>query len=331
MKFSTICEKIKSGEFSIDNCGHKTNDLKGNLLRRYHRAVENAAGANDGKWKGKAENIDLRMRAYYQKDLDWEYSVNTKGGEPEYVFGNEEHCFCCGETLFYTFNGNGLSLNVRYNNDKKIENPTGADINLFGGTGSFEIYNCEYSDLTPLSVDIEVSDKLAFANWFPCHDADSPEGDKYIGDFDLCSVRGRRGVAKWKAENQNIAYTQTDSCGGTSIWMNKGRTHGYITKGYIGEDDEETTSLEFLKDYEKVGQTDVAVWRVEMADSAKVDIDKVKERWRIDGDYPHAAVVKVPTGKWAMTTHYDVRHSLSDGILAEIRFCGDIREFPQNP
>ena len=75
----------------------------------------------------------------------------------------------------------------------------------------------------------------------------------------------------------------------------------------------------FLKGYKNVGETDVTVWRVEMADSAKINLKKLKEKWDYEGKYADSAVLKVPTGKWSLTSYYDTRHKDSNEILAEIR------------
>jgi len=56
-----------------------------------------------------------------------------------------------------------------------------------------------------------------------------------------------------------------------------------------------------------------------MADSAKIDINKFKEKWNAEGNYPDAAIVTVPKGKWSLTSHYDVYHKLNKNILAEIK------------
>lgn len=323
MKFSEICEKIRSGEFTIDQCGHTTNDLKRNVIERYERMVANAAGANDGKWgsitEGKAEDpekVNAEMRSFYQRDLDREFKPADLTEEDDrridYVFHCEDYCFSCGETLHYSFNGNGLSLNIRFNNNKKIKDEKYGK--LFGGYGAFEFYNCEYQNREALSLNIQTTGKLIFANWFPEFSDDCPEGKKYTTEYSLNSLRGRINIAEWKAKNQNIFYTQVGSCGCTNIWINKPRNHGFITVGYL-EDDEE---VEFLKDYKCVGRTDVAVWRVEVADYSKVDLNELKKRdWKINGAHSDVTAIKVPKGEWKFTSHYDVNHPLHEGILAE--------------
>jgi hypothetical protein len=97
---------------------------------------------------------------------------------------------------------------------------------------------------------------------------DALEDEQHSDNYSLNSLRGRTNIAKWKAANQNIAYTQTDSCGHTYIWMNKERTAGFITR-YM---------------------------------------DAVDSKVMPD--------VKVPKGRWSLTSHYNVLHPKNEGILA---------------
>jgi len=302
MKFSDICERLKTGEFTVNNCGHKVNDPLPYILGNYEKVIANANGANDGNWdkEGKYpdKNWDADMREYYQRELDMDYPISVSG-MPEYLFRPDgKKCFCCGEDLKFPFNGKGLSLNVRYN-DK---------------ANHFEFLDsCECANLTPLTVDIDITDKLVLANWMPDYREDTYEDEKYSREYDLNSAFGRRNIAIWKAQHQNVGYTQTGSCGSVYIWLNKDKTQGFLTS-YVDELDEKN-SCPFLKGYKNVGMTDVAVWRVEMADTAKINLETLKQKHSV------VVVVKVPKGKWALTSYYDIKHKLGPDILAEIKYC----------
>lgn len=326
MKFSDICKKIKSDEFTIDNCGHNCNDLKEHLLDYYNRHVEYANGAGDGKWNksnDKNKVSDKEMREFYRRDLDRDYNIPKISERLDWISQFESFCFACGENVHFTFNGKGISANVVFDREAINKNIK----HKWLRKGQFVIKNqCDYAKLPPLTVEIDISDKLVFANWFPDFQGDCPKEDEFTTPYSLNAVRGRINIAKWKAANQNIAYTQVGGCGRTAIWMNKERNKGYITSGYFGESDEFWNEEKkkymlpsFLKGFEEVGNTDVSVWRVEMADSAKIDINKLKEKWDTEGTYTEAAIIKVPKGKWSLTSHYDVYHKLHKDILAEIK------------
>lgn len=320
MKLRDICEKLKAGEIEIDTCGHQTNDLKENILDRYQHSLENENGAADGKWTlydGKTmEETNEQMRALYTRELDYDYDSTreTNKQDVECISHWEDYCFCCGERLRYSFDGKKLNLNVRFVSGAKF------------GMGRYQYYNCEWNTNIPHTVEINVTDKLIFANWMVGTDADAPEGKEYSHEFELNCLRGKINIANWKAANQNIAYTQTGSCGSTSIWMNAKKDHGYICEGYIderedlyNEETEEYDLPEFLKGYKKIGRTDVAVWRVEMSDIASVDVEAIKKKWRTSGQYSDAVITTAKKGRWSLTSHYEVIHPLSKGILAEIR------------
>lgn len=328
MKFSEICEKLKSGEFTIDKCGHHVNNPLEYVLRKYNHMVENANGANDGKWtafdsdKGNTEeeksaNRDKTMRDIYQRDLDRECEVESDADKSPMTFiggGLESYCFHCGKRMNYSFNGMGFSINMKFDDS-------------LGKYGKF-VYSerCELENPKPYKVKIDVAENLVFANWFANSDGnkdDCPEGERYTEKYDLNAMLGRLNIAKWKAENQNIAYAQIGSCGSTAIWYNKDKNHGYITTAWFSESDEfynEKTKKydipKFLKGYKEIGRTEVGVWRVEMGDTSRVDMNQLYKRFRRD---EYTILQDTPKGTWEFTSYGDVEHEKYEGILAEFK------------
>lgn len=306
MKYREILEKIKSGEFTINKCGHRLNVDEDYLVERYEDTIKLAAGSNDGKWsKGVT---DEGMREMYARELDWECEIDEMINRTR-----EFQCFACGETMALSFNGSGLSANKVFRS-----NPTD------WRKSDYFTLDCQWENRGPYSIDINItSGEMILCNWMLGDDeerlGDCKKEDNYTPEFSLNAESGRFGIANFKSANQNIGYTQTDSCGSVRVFCNRKRnpTHLFLAS-YFDEEDEPKC----MDGFKGVGRVDICVWRVEVTDvkNPLISLDKIKEKWNTTGDYTDAAILKVPNGKWTMTSYYDRLHSESNSILAEIKY-----------
>ena len=308
MKVLEVLELFKSGEISLDLCGHiYRDDLKDKIIENTEHQISYANGANDNKWNSiergeDPEKVNADMRQFYQRRLDDEVVEN------EHCFGLSEiikiHCFCCGEDVHPTLSGNILKFNCCFTrSDDSSKRRYYYDVD----------YNCPLEYGLPLKGVINISEKMVLANFIPTKKADCPEDENRYDSYSLNNYLGRKNITEWKAKAQNVAYGQTGSCGSTTVWLNENKNHVIISEHWWDEEDK-PKELEGFKD---IGTTEVAVWRFEATDTATTDMVECKKVWKeMNHDY---VIAKVKPGKWEFTTYYDQEGK----ILAELKLVKD--------
>jgi hypothetical protein len=149
MKIREICEKVKSGEITVNLAGHSLNFDTAKLIEVYDLTVAKENGLFDGQWK---DSSDEQMRKFFTSQLDLELD-----GDRFYLnaINDRYHIQCnnCGNLLHFTLQGNQLILNQFYNeNTNKIEKQLKE--------------TCDYSQVNPFCGNLSVKGKLIITNYF---------------------------------------------------------------------------------------------------------------------------------------------------------------------
>jgi len=311
MNVTEIIDKVKSGEITLDDCGHCANPYKDQLIEWRDRMTANANGANDGKWKGvgdkdkteeEVKELDARMRDSCRKMVEAE----IREGEPLDYMGGERYCFNCGRDYRYVWTNGKLELRHWWDPNKKPERPS-----PFGGNGEHTVdeNNCEFEEQKPFTGKIAVpSGELVFTNCFR-HLPELPDDVNYGPTYCLNSYAGRYRLSQWMLDNQKIAYGQMGNMS-LAVYVNDAGTEIILGNSYLADNLAEKLSeeaynkltkadwkkLEEIKPgFKKLGDICLDVWRWEAMDSklAKVDADDDN------------VVAKVGAGDWEFTHYYD--------------------------
>lgn len=313
MKVREICNKLRSGEITLDYAGHKVTQTKEILLERFDDNVELAGGSNDGKWRSanepectpeKIAETNASMRSFYQMSIDREIAQEES---LRYVhLGDHWECHCCGEHLHWTLTGDKLQLRNYIVSDKT--KPCGIDF-----VNRPVDYVCPWGVPKPIVGEIKVASRLLLANFFRFED--TPDGDKWSDKYSLSTLSGRNEIAQYKAKEQNIAYGQM---GNTSVgvYVNDAKDSVIIGPNcHPAEYGEYETNAEYkaavdapiFPGYTKVGEISLEVWRWEATELNTVGdkYEELKERDLVEIDVQH--------GDWVFQHNYDVIRQLEDG------------------
>lgn len=325
MKFHEIGQKIKSGEITLDSCGHQISTHR-TLIDIYNDIVANANGAGDNKWRvcedESKSDINLRMRKFYQGHLDQDYHDEDTIHFP---FAHSEKCFGCGENLSWIFNGDRLTLREFYNPDKPRKRP-----DLFGSMGDFDRYpldyRCPYEHPKPFCGSIKVTSPLVFVNFFR-NSEDAPSDVQYSDEWSLSYLRGRENITRHKC-SQNIAYGQMDNMS-IGVYVNSTKDVVIIGPAYHPvewdpeshemTDEEYKTALSkpLFDDFEMVGTIDLRVWRWEATDLNTIGIenyDALKE----DQDCYGVVEIDVQHGAWNFEHYFDRLNEKTDHCYSKL-------------
>lgn len=307
MKVREIYEKLKAGEIELVFNGHQTNATKESVIERYEEDLALSLGSNDGKWKREpsdtetVEEIDAGMRKSYESDLNRDLNFGD-----EFPKLRDNYCFCCGRNLSLMYVEKGIAVDGEYRRN-------------IGRFGEWVSTPCDFDTQVKQSVKITIEKKMVFANWMPTLKDDCPKELQYKREYELNNSLGRFNRMKWKAENQNVAYTQTGSYGSAGIYINKEKDRVIIGSRWMiddGEEENQEDIKEYLKGFKMVGHTEIAVWRVEATDSKNLNLSACKRKWdEINHDYVIADVQK---GTWEMTSYYENFHPLGECVFAEL-------------
>ena len=291
MKIREVCEKVKSGDISINLAGHSLNFDAAKLIELYDLTVAKENGLFDGQWK---DCSDEQMRKFFTSQLDLElyedrFYLNA--------INDRYHIQChnCGNLLYFTLQDNQLVLNQFYNeNTNKIEKQLGE--------------MCDYAQTKPFSGIMKVEGKLLFANYFlkekskkyPNH----PENDNKYFYWSLNSIAGQQRVAKFKLEEYNIAVGQMSNMSiGIYLSLDKKSV-------IVGPDTHPAEYLEYENDkdyydainkplfpkYELIGNLCLDVWRYEATDTTSIgnnielledyiEVDVLNGKWKFEHNF----------------------------------------------
>jgi len=300
MTYQEIMASVESGTIIVDNYGHSTNPLMERLMERYHRAIDYSKGAGDGTWASCTNNVDwtteewnIKMRDHFQRQLDAEYEIG------EDMFDMPEiYCFHCANTMQWVFDGDRISLRKYWDGDKHV---------ITKG-------RCILEFPTPMVTKITTGGHLVFTNFFRCDD--SPEGKKYIPEYDLNSINGRRNIAEYKAKTHNIAYGQMSNMS-VGVFINNSGDSIIIGNPYIGDYIlEAMTEEEYEKNkdrYEEfsiidghklVGTICLDVWRWEAGDRDSLGplLKELESR-----GYTDIVRIECQPGEWEVTHYFDIQ------------------------
>jgi len=268
VKFQEIATRVKSGEITLDSCGHLiSKKIKEDFIKNFEDLVESANGSNDEKWivrEGETmEERNLEMREFYQRMLDREIKENKS-----LVSSEKENCFGCGEKLQWIFNANKLTLREFYN--KEIQNPNRKS------KGDFDAhsldYRCPYEHPKPFVGEIKVSSRLIFANFFRQIE-DSPEDKRYTEFWSLNNLVGRENITKHKCK-KNVAYGQMSNMS-IGIYVNENKDSIIVGpdcnpaeyKKYDSDEEYEAAcDKSVFEGYQLVDTICLDVWRWEATD-----------------------------------------------------------------
>lgn len=317
MKVREICEKLRSGEMTLDFAGHYIGIDLNRLLERYDEQLELENGSNDGKWStDDHQTIEQRnqsMREFFKKGLDREVSEEQSGFK---CLHDLRQCSNCGESLHWTLTGNKLQLRNHYVEDSS------ARLGIRDENYPVD-YICPYNKPKPFESQIEIRSKLLFANFFISIE-DTTDSKKYSKEYSLESVAGRYGIASYKA-NQNVAYGQmTNTCIG--IYLNEAkdsviigpRLHPAEYGDYDTDQEyEDAMSKPLFPGYEMVGELGLDVWRWEATDlltleKTGVSLEQLHEQHACRG----VVEIDVRHGIWRFQHNEDV-----------VRVTGDEKQF----
>lgn len=317
MKLRDICELLKKDEITLDYAGHSIYSDKKYLIERYEDKVALENGQNDGKWSNeRKENIDevnARMRDFYKSNLDSEIEQ-----EDTLRWGNLHdaiECRGCGERLHWTLTGNKLQLRNYYDVHPKYKR-------------GYEFVNhpvdyvCPFKDPKPFIGEIKIESTLLIANFF--HEfEDEPEGQKYSDEYSLDSFAGRFNRAKYKAEQQNVAYGQMGNTS-VNVYLNNEKTSVIIGPTYHPNEfkdfatDEEyyaAMAIPLFPGYELVGRVELEMWRWEATDLKTLEkknttIESLREQEH--NQYRGLVELDVKYGTWKFQHNYDLIRRIGD-------------------
>jgi hypothetical protein len=317
MTFQEVCEGIKAGIVTFDTCGHQVNNsYQEDLLQHYQHALENAAGAKDGKWNlCDNENmavINAKMREFYEHDLKFEWKEDQKAiGMPPEVY-----CCACGHRLHWVRNGQVLALRQYWNGERHLNYPSD--------------YRCPFEHAQPTRGEIRIKSQMVLANFFT-HVRDEPEDEEHSDKWNLNSLLGRTNITRYKAE-RNVAYGQMGNMS-VGIYVHPERKSVIIGDAYILDrrcdgmteaeyDAADHVSLSKIEDHEWAGQFSLCVWRWEATDMVALGEEFHQIALERFGEN-NVVVLDVPHGRWSFEHYYDTDTSPDKAIYARLRWEGE--------
>lgn len=314
MKVREICEKVRSGEITLDYAGHRVGIDKEELLKRFDDNVNLGNGSNDGKWqsiekpddkdKRTPEEINASMRDFYNRHLDFEIEQEDTlrwGG-----LHDHRVCYNCGQYLHWTLTGEKLRLRNHYEEDPKHKRG-------YDWVNHPADYVCPLQEPKPFVGEIKVESQLLLANFFRSIE-DTPQGKEYGEEYSLETMAGRIERAKYKASH-NVAYGQM---GNTTVGIYINEAKDSIIVGRWHDEDDRYAG------YVQVGDISLDVWRWEATDlNTVVKSGVTLEALEEDHKYRGLIVLDVPHGVWKFTHNYDIIRRLDneaefDGIYAKL-------------
>jgi hypothetical protein len=283
--------KLDSLEFDMKGHLYKKDAIISELRRKIDFSLEMAE-------KYKDDESMLRM-----------FKADVVIGEPLMIGGQMTTFKChhmCGSSFYLSLvDENSISI-------LRIEGgyPTSDPMKFFHD----EKCDCEYKDGVPLAVTrLHFEDELVFANAFRNSTmdewlfSDAPEDMEYDDEFDLCTVKGRKAISKFRAEEHNLAFGGMSNMS-IAIYASKDRDHFIMTRPGLDERNgkKEGKTLKFLEDggFENIGRIGLGVWRWEATDRKTLDAvgyDETKHA----RDYDDLVISKIPSGEWEVIHHFD--------------------------
>lgn len=285
MKTQELFEKTISGEVPFDSLGHSVHDFIDSVKRK-KEFFENLIKENQ-------ENPNYYARKIFQSEAP----LNDT------FFGTEGlNCSKCGKYIMSSFDGEKVSLNVFYNGK------------------NFEIKNerCDFETPKPTQGIIRINSKLIISNFFRKYE-DSPEKDKYSGEWSLCHDSGQAKITEYLA-SQNVAFGQMGNMS-IGVYVNKEKTsiiigpvyHPAEFEEYDNDEDYEIAINKPLFDgYELQGSVCLEMWRW-MATDKKTLGKFYKDHMKESQD---TVEIDVEHGDWEFVHYYDTRTSNNEHIYS---------------
>jgi hypothetical protein len=276
MLIREIAEKIRSGEFTIDNYGHSVTTNAKYFLEWHDKNVSMAAGKGDGTWgerEGQTqEDTDANMRRFYLRRIETDLEI----GDDLIGFFDSYDCNSCGKRMYYIFTGNKLELRMAW--DATV-------IDSIGRKGDHILLHDRCSWETPLFKvrTINVQSQLIFTNFFRGIE-DVPD-DNEFGAWSLNTDSGRDNRMTYKAEVQNIAYGQMSNMS-IGIYVRNDKKSIIIGLAFHpAENDDSITQEQYeilvekpiFENYELVGTICLEVWRFEATDEKTLGKKRMKQ------------------------------------------------------
>ncbi len=264
MKFREVAERVKSGEITLDECGHRTNATVERFVERYEQTLANSNGASDGKWNMDRRNgvktieeVNADMRDFYKRRLDNDCEDEKTSYCSFSCLGDGEYCFGCGEQLQWVLSGNKLMLKQYFDGNDLAIAP-----------------ECEYAVIKPFTGSIQIQSRMIFANFFPGED--EPEGKRYSDEWSLNCLHGRKNIMDFKSKNLNVAYGQMGNMS-IGIFVHPSKESIIIGDQNVGEHRSEGMTdaeweasdfdeLSVIEDHKLIGRIGLDVWRWEATD-----------------------------------------------------------------
>jgi hypothetical protein len=305
MTQNEIFDKYLKGELTFDMKGHYISWLDERFRDYIQHTREHAAGSNDNGWsvfEGKTiAETNAQMRDCYQKELDM---IIEEGGHTRFG-GLDNQCDHCNKRLRWSLRGNKLVFDITWGKSTDWKWVPSED--------------CAYARPKPLYGKIKVDSKLIFANFFRSI-PDSPEEDKYTGNWSLCNTIGQENITKYKSE-RNVAFGQMSNMS-VAILVSPDKDHIVIANPYWDEawDDDEKELMDSFpyKNYRKAGKISCAVWRWE-ATPVKTLGAKVLKEMRNE-DYPQDIYgITVEHGDWEVIHYYETNTCPHPSVYSELK------------
>lgn len=284
MNNQELFEKLISGGIPFDSLGHSVFGFI-DAIKRKKEFYETLIEENK-------ENPEHYAKKIFQGEVLVNDSLLTEG----------LNCAKCGKYLLSSFDGEKVSLNMIYKGKE------------------FEIENkrCEFEIPKPTQGTIRIDSELIISNFFRKFE-DSPEGQKYSGEWSLCHDAGQTKITEYLA-SQNIAFGQMGNMS-IGIYVNKEKTsiiigpkyHPAEFEEYDNDEDYELAINKPLFDgYELKGSVCLEMWRW-MATDKKTLGEFYEDHMNESQD---TVEIDVKHGDWEFVHYYDTRTNSNEHIYS---------------
>jgi len=287
-----------------------------NYIKELEIAKANGKDCVRNNIETKLGDIDKSIQ-YHKESIKIFEEMKIRETDSICIGSSEFYCFKCGERMMYALlDENTIGLSPSYSMKK---------MDIWDCTCKFKDGEKQHSYHITVP-----TGKLVFVNFFDdrkpyiendknrdCYiNKDKKEmkifepKEKWSEEFNLNTHLGRIGLMNHYSSKHNIAFGQMGD-GGIGIYTNKNRDRIVISCAYLANrltdkdgDKQYLTKIEkFLKEYRKVGQISLEMWRWMAADMSVVEKNKIPVKIN-KNDYNKDVLLKVKKGKWKVTHKY---------------------------
>lgn len=301
MKYEEIITKLKSGEITIIDSGHRINPILQQLEWQLEHFQERAASEDESEKK------------YGKKQLEKDY-------EPGDDLRSDAYCFSCGDNMYVQLLENNKIAMIDHGEYWNISEAKGQKYSYLLQPEDVPVCSMQAKDKLVSEINVETGN-LVFANYFK---AEKLYETEELGGADINCVKGRNDLMQYLAK-QNVGYGQM---GNMSVTIFKKDDGTEIIVGddecydYDKETDEETFTEFKHQGFTKFGKISLSVWRWQCADEAVLKAynempEGLKETPDSDS-YLDEILTIVKPGKWSVEHYYDFSNC-KDGIYSRLK------------